>query len=383
MPGKINVNLITDPRVLLALTDPQSGNFFAHDAASTPPVYDVYNPADYADPTKVFGRLMAARANLPAASASFTLNAYDPVTNTVVKVQIPGPNDAPIRSFGTATTGTFVSSDYPIPVLNSQGVAATPARTVTDPTTGTEVGVFSLPNQTHPYLRQELLRKIQNNLTTTSDTFAVYITVGFFEVTNPGPYTVNTRPLLGKELFKDMPGDLRQKYYAVIDRSNLSLDPTNLRVQGGKSFITELTPTDPLVPTAPVTPIQTTLNLRVQNGSPTVLTAAQGGFLSLSYKGTPFTIATGQFLRIGTGATAEWVLVTQAGGYSSATGIGSVVVTRNVSPSAAIPALPVTPAHGIGDSVTNVIPGNPGPQPGFNPNLPNYQPVVPYFGRIE
>jgi len=39
--------------------------------------------------------------------------------------------------------------------------------------------------------------------------------------------------------------------------------------------------------------------------------------------------------------------------------------------------------YNVGDAVTNVIPGNPGPQAAFNPRLPNYQAVVPYFGKIE
>ncbi|HEY2784726.1 MAG TPA: hypothetical protein VGJ05_07085, partial [Fimbriiglobus sp.] len=221
--GKININLITDPRVLLALADPQSGNYYTQ-------VSDLYDPSGQWNNTKfVFGRLMEARrgttppnqAYQPAydpASTSPTFNPANPATWPVV--QVPGPGDTPFKSFGVATLSApntyFPNANVP----GIQGVNSTPARTVADPNTGVQIGVFSLQNAPpHPYMQQELLRKIENNITTTSNTFAVYITVGFFEVTNSPPYDTTNRPALGKELFKDMPGDLRQKYYAVIDRT--------------------------------------------------------------------------------------------------------------------------------------------------------------------
>src|SRR5207248_5726856 len=71
---------------------------------------------------------------------------------------------------------------------------------------------------------------VSNNVTTVSNVFTVTFTVVFHEVrtdpvktweflTEPG----TGRPLLGKEVYKDVPGDLRQQYFAVIDRTNAAV----------------------------------------------------------------------------------------------------------------------------------------------------------------
>jgi hypothetical protein len=191
---------------------------------------------------------------------------------------------------------------------------------------------------------------------------------------------------LGKELFKDMPGDFRQRYFAVVDRSNLSLDPTNILQQGPKPFVTELAAT--------ALPTDSVLMLRVHSGTQSALPPPANGMLILNYEGQQFTIgaaatgATTSYLRVGTGASAEWVQVTGAGAYDNTTGLAAISVNRNTppppSPSATgVTALAAPVRHESGDVITNVIPGNPGPQSAFNPRAVNYQAVVPYFVKIE
>jgi hypothetical protein len=367
----------------MAAADPQTGvnGFLANEIADP-------NPANWSSTATVFGRLTAARANadkfgttpLPVAApwmtgaANTVVPQYDPTSGSykLLPVQIPGPFDTPIRSFGTDV--------YANP---AQKVNVTPTRTVN--VGGSEIGVFSTPKGSplpqdaylsHPYVQQELLRKLRNNTTTTTDTFVVYVTVGFFEVT--GSASVNTAPKLGKELFKDMPGDLRQRYMAVVDRSNLSIDPTspstlNIK-QGGKPFITELVAFDPTA---------NTMQFRAHG--------LNNNTITLNYEGTQFGIAPNTPLRIGTGSgigtgyAAEWVNVTSIVGYNPATGIATVGISRNATPGPLFPA-PATPpvaTHYPGEMITNVVPGNPGPQTGFTPTAPNYQSVVPFFARVD
>lgn len=371
--GKININLVWDPRVLWALADPQSGNFFSQT--------DLFNPVDLRDPKTVYGRLMEARRGTtpPAQAIQRAFDPANPTTNinTWAWTQVPGQFDTPIRSFGTAVPNAYDPTIFPGTTRpNTLGVNSTPARTVTHPSDNVERGLFSVelaPQLQHPFLRQEVLRKIENNLTTTTDTFAVYMTVGFFEVTNSPPYNVNNRPALGKELFKDMPGDLRQRFFAVIDRTNLTIDGSDpsFRTQGPKPFITELVSAMP-AGTSPQ--FQATQQIRIiaQPGT-------AGTSLTVNFEGQAFTVGNGTVLRLGTGAKAERVTVVVNGAnpisHDLATGIGTLSVTRVAAQAA---------EHLPGDRVMNdVIPGNPGPQSTFNPRLPNFQAVVPYFGKIE
>ena len=66
-----------------------------------------------------------------------------------------------------------------------------------------------------PYARDEAIRKIMNNVTFTSNTFAVWLTVGFFETR-----TVNGQSQL-VELFSDDNRQIRHRMFAIVDRSQM------------------------------------------------------------------------------------------------------------------------------------------------------------------
>jgi hypothetical protein len=73
----------------------------------------------------------------------------------------------------------------------------------------------------HPYLRYEPLRKMTNSVTPVSDSFLVLLTFGFFEVENPDDDPLVVPHRLGRELFDQVPGDLRVQHGMVIDRSKI------------------------------------------------------------------------------------------------------------------------------------------------------------------
>jgi hypothetical protein len=122
---------------------------------------------------------------------------------------VPGPTDKPAYSLITTTlpgdTQYAPQSSFGATVLRNN--PATPGTEMIDsPPQGT---------QPHPYVQHEMLRKIYTNMTTRSNTFAVFITTGFFDVRSQQP---GRPPLLGGEVNPE----LRHRFFAVVDRTNLS-----------------------------------------------------------------------------------------------------------------------------------------------------------------
>jgi hypothetical protein len=172
VPGKVNINTIWDPEILHALCDPQPANSFT-----------------LTDVNAVFQNLIASRT---------------PNGN-------PGPNDRPFQSLATG----FSTGDTQYPrglgiedtVLRSAGDPTDPSRRLFEPPLN--------PANAHPYLRSQLLTKLFNHVTTRSNVFAVWVTVGFFEVTDD-----TARPVrLGREIGLAEGRNLRHRFFAVVDRS--------------------------------------------------------------------------------------------------------------------------------------------------------------------
>jgi hypothetical protein len=184
-PGKININTIFDPEVFLALCDPQSSNGFSD-----------------ADVQQIYTWMLASRT--PGGT--------------------PGPTDRPFRSLGSAcftSSGNLYADAGGIDDTILRGnpshplydAAQRPIRLfeiVKQPLAGSAI-------QDHPVQRYELMTKIHNQLTTRSNLFAVWLTVGFFEVNDD-----TTRPVqLGAELNRDTGRHIRHRMFAVVDRSQL------------------------------------------------------------------------------------------------------------------------------------------------------------------
>ncbi len=342
-PGRVNLNTIgsqgSDPRVLQAVLDPQQGNSF------TP------------NPTFVPTAWTAMMQKRTQAWPSFKATMDETGVNT---------DDRPYK----LGSGAATSDD-------------TLFRSATGP--GGNPMLFNTAGG-HPYINAEPHRKAANNLTTVSDGFLVIWTVGFFEVEAGGFGGVP--PTLGKELFDKVPGDLRAQYSAVVDRSAIQVPPQN-----------------PALPATPATnglkAWETRLISDVPVGSSTI--TVEGTFISaasMSFiadgQATPFPnpavpAPNASLIRLGygnnrafggllaDGGEGEWV---KAGSFALGPQPGTVIITLDTATDPAnYPG--IQRFHGGSTLVSNTLPGNPGPQPLFEPANPANRHIVPYFTRME
>ncbi len=150
-------------------------------------------------------------------------------------------NDRPFKSLATGR-------DTPAGLPN-EGIADTLLRPQ-----GNVPLFFVTPQNTaldHPMLKTELLSKIFNNVTTRSNVFAVWMTVGFFEVEDESVVP----PRLGKEVGRADGRHVRHRFFAIIDRSDLrirlatpggvEIPPSNFalgQMKSGQGYTVDLTP---------------------------------------------------------------------------------------------------------------------------------------------
>jgi hypothetical protein len=329
VPGKVNINTVWDPEILAALYDANSSMMHLASDGKTPEgvITDgqVYNAGNWGDTTTIFGRLLASRS--PNGTPWIT--------------DMNGATDSPFLSFGIGPTpavdtqspgGLSIQNTLlrglPLSVLNGMPAPINPA-----------ARLFQSPNDTpdiHPYLQTQPLVKIFNNLTTRSNVFAVWLTVGYFQVTNAS----TTPPQLGAEIGKAEGRQVRHRMFALVDRTNMM----NFSMQA----TTGQTITAPSVNATGQYQPQG-LNL------PTVLGRNQAG--------VQWSIATGTQLVIDAGTDCEEVVtVTAVNGNQI-----QAVFTRD---------------HGVGGiPITVGQRGNPGPWTRYDPRQDPL--VVPYFTIIE
>jgi hypothetical protein len=290
--------------------------------------------------------------------------------------------DRPFRGFNVAATE--LQNTYLRPSTNAPGAA-----------------VFTLATANSHYLFQsEPLRKMLNNFTTTSDTFLVIMTVGFFEVngTNNGG-TGYTQPRLSREIYNEIPGDLRQQFAAVVDRSQLtikgltSLADATTPADAAPWFTTTTQDIQPEYPTdASITPDP----VEGKRGFTTITVAGifSGGSVQVYSNGSAVTFARGDLIRVGFGDNAatlgwstagdntdgEWVRVRRVVNAVTAPGTVKVVVHNpSWDPDSATPPTfpPFYRVHPAGSPVSNAILGNPGPQASFNLRDPKFRTLLP------
>jgi len=306
IPGKININTIWDPETFLALCDYQTSNSFLPGDSATiyGQIQSLIRPGDPGPPA------------IPAGSFS--------------------SKDVPFTGFGT---GLYPPADLQYPggaSINNTYLraftAGSPPRLFETPSGG--AGDVASSATTPPWNKYQLLNKISNNITSRSNVFGVWVTVGFFEVLDD-----TVRPqILGAEVGRSENRNVRHRMFAIVDRTALTM-PTALTTLS-----------------APVTSL----------GLQPVQVAALGNVPpAVSY---PWTIQPGSLVVVDSGSpNQEAVTVT------AVTGGAAPTITASFRQ-----------YHSAGAIVSvSVLPGNPGPQPRFNPRDPLYAPVVPYFSIIN
>jgi hypothetical protein len=289
MPGKININTIWDPETFNAMGDYQGINLFTQ-----------------AGVTGVYNRMTASRT--PGGS--------------------PGAADAPFWGF---STGPAPAGDPQYPNQNGINLtlfrplnAASPAgQRVLEPNPGIAGGEYRGDRNNAdvsgvPYYRFELMNKIANTITTRSNVFAVYLTVGFFEVDAAGN--------LGAEIGAAEGRAIRHRTFSIVDRSALTVDiqkaagapQPNLGTAGQPPFFLEsLSAVSAAGPASVNVPL-----------------------LSGNYDGLPWSIAAGNWLVVDSGQNQEVVNVT---------GVGANSFTAAF-----------TKTHPNGFCIGNALPGHPG-----------------------
>jgi hypothetical protein len=312
-PGKININTIWDSDTWQALCDQWPINFF---------------------------------------QAQGVNNVYTAMINSRTPNGVPGPNDNPFvglaapfapqglqypQAWGFGINNTLLRPDP-----NAANLTMDPLKRLLQVNPDPNQGELAGSAADHPYLRMELLNKIFGSTTVRSNVFAVWLTVGFFEVlddSNP-----SKPPVLGQEIGRAENRHIRHRMFAMLDRTNLSISPTNPNQAGPRPWFIN------------------GLSAVTQTGQATTVTVPT---VSGAYEEGSWSLQQGMQLVVDAGPSQETVTVTA---------VDAVNLTFTAT---------FNKPHPIGFAVGNAILGNPGPQAVFDMRNPSYGGVVRYFSLIQ
>jgi hypothetical protein len=228
IPGKININTIWDPEIFRALCPPSPSINMAGPGVNRTLLVDnmFYNPPV---PPKVGAKpisvtLLDSRSpkSVPMTNPQYWSQPYLPGPTDVA---VPGyPLNRPFRSLATGTVPASATD-----TLFPGGVGINDTLFRIGPT-GT-APLFSIPPSAtvkHPYQLDQVLTSLFNNVTTRSNVFAVWVTIGCFEVVQDTDALGNPiRPVkLGAEIGRTTGQNVRHQMFAIVDRSKLIANTT-------------------------------------------------------------------------------------------------------------------------------------------------------------
>ena len=196
----------------------------------TPPAsaYFVYDPGlknPYLYPGYLSGNFPTAKVNPPAIPARrlFQPPDSDPLSNaTLTQVDAVAGY---LFNQPTIDGGIDASPpNYPPVLVSGAPVIGTSTAVLPNEFLGTKSSATVFDHSQHPYFRTEMLQKVMNLTTVRTHQYAVWITVGFFEVTRPGNSDlVDSAPTLaydqlGREI--GLNGKIvRYRGFYVVDRT--------------------------------------------------------------------------------------------------------------------------------------------------------------------
>jgi hypothetical protein len=230
--GKINLNMVMTTEPLYAMADWQNGNSFNQgdiDPMFNAMLVEADPPAMRPAPT--------ARTPKVDLGPAFAPNRWramaGPTDRRLVGAQFSPLWTDPTFALNKPFWGyAFGYSNYEAPVVvpnndplmpeNPRGFPQSPLRrpNPTDPvTTSLMIDNNNATLRTfNDYQSKEILAKIFNNFTTRSNVFAVWVTVGFFEVVDE-----TTTPVkLGAEVGKAENRHVRYRTFSIVDRSQMT-----------------------------------------------------------------------------------------------------------------------------------------------------------------
>jgi hypothetical protein len=320
--GRMNINTMWDTEIFNALADKAPNHFYSQ-----------------ADIDSFFAKMIASRS--PTGK--------------------PGPNDRPFRGMAVPYTNPG-DIQYPLGSgLEDTMLRPDPADPNPNPAAKRrlfEPVALNANANGHPYIKYEFLKKVFNSFTTRSNVFAVWVTVGFFEVLNDG--VSGGPPQLGQEIGRAQNKHIRHRMFAIVDRTNttIAFDPgTRQLIPGQHGPRPFFLPSHSRVAGAGIQ----TIDVPGINGV---------------YEFLPWAIKPGDLLVVDSGQNQEVIQVIEA---------------RAVNPGVDPPAnqgpyiikAAFSKAHASRFAISNAVLGNPGPQPRFDMRNPVYQGVVRFFRIVE
>lgn len=271
-------------------------------------------------------------------------NAFNAMVQSRSPNTIPGVNDRPFR--GLAAPVSNAGMQYP----NGVGIDDTLLRVDPNNPNKRLFEVTTLPAYAnkHPFLQEQMYVRMGYHVTTRSNVFALHLTVGFFEVVDDSD--PSKPPKLGAEVGRAENRQVRHRMFAIVDRSNLTIDAVDAAKAGPRPFFFDTV---------------SAINTPGAGAQSLTLPAVIGNYEELR-----FNIQQNDKLVIDVGARQELITV------------ASVTAATNQ-----ITAVFGQKHQNIGVPITNVggstFLGNPGPQKNFDPRNPIYQGLVRYFSIVE